>query len=84
MTNEDREVFMTEGEGKAREEAYVRMALQRYMILLIQKHREEGDTLVRELLSAEIMELDDWYCSLANDEGVSLMAMAQKKIQWTQ
>jgi hypothetical protein len=71
---------MTEGELNVRTEANVRKALQRYMIVLMKKRRDEDDPLLRDLLSAEMMELDYWYGNFVDDEDVSLFDLAERKM----
>ena len=71
---------MTEGKLDVRTQANIKSFLQRYMIVLMQRRREEDDPLSRDFLSAEMMELDDWYCSFVDDEGVSLFDLAERRL----
>jgi hypothetical protein len=73
-------MFMSNREHEDRIRSNVRAALQRYMHVLIQKHEDEQDRLLRDLLWAEMRELDYWYCEFVEDEDVSLHSLAERKI----
>lgn len=70
---------MSEERHNNRIHASVKMALQRYMHVLIQKHDDEKDRLLRDLLWAEMRELDYWYCQFVENEDVSLYSLAERK-----
>ena len=71
---------MREKEHNTRIRANVKAALKRYMIVLMQKRGEEDDPLLRDLLSAEIIELEYWYSNFVDEEDVSLFDLAERKM----
>jgi len=70
---------MSEERHNNRIHASVKMALQRYMHVLIQKHDDEKDRLLRDLLWVEMRELDYWYAEFVGDEDVSLHSLVERK-----